>query len=196
MQFKEMLQNLIKDRFKLQYHTEIKGEQAYALVVAKSGPKMKESVDLAPSAQEQTSSEPPSRGHRQIGPNGFPVSLNPHPGVSGIAIQQIPGNRHKVVAWQLTMGEFANDLAQEWKTSISDETGLKGKYDFTLIFGEDPNGASPPPTGIASARNVMGSGDLPDVFAALQSQLGLRLLAEKAQEQVMVIDHIQRPSGN
>jgi len=67
---------------------------------------------------------------------------------------------------------------------VVDQTGLAGAYDFTLDF-------SPP--AIAEAGL---STDAPQLFRAIQEQLGLRLVASKAQVEVIVIDHIERPSGN
>ena len=77
--------------------------------------------------------------------------------------------------------------------TVVDKTGLAGKYDFTLNWtpdeSNDPNffpsssGQRPDPAG-------------PSIFAALQEQLGLKLEAGKGPVKVIVIDHIERPSGN
>lgn len=200
-EFKEMLRNLIADRFKLQYHVETKGDiVGYALVLARNGPKMKESPAVSAAAQGSAAPEA-SSGKRQIGPDGFPVVVNSHPGESGDAIQSIPGNRHKVIAWQLTMEEFARDLAHVFKIRVVDATGLNAKYDFTMFFGAGPNDTNPPlgqpPAGAAAAASASDSQDSPDFFEALQWQLGLRLEARKMPAQVMVIDHVERaPTGN
>ncbi len=72
-----------------------------------------------------------------------------------------------------------------------DKTGLTGRYDFTLKwtpdefqFGGSENKA-PPPTD-----------DAPDLFTAMQQQLGLKLESTRAQAEVFVIDHVELPSEN
>ncbi|MEP6961285.1 MAG: TIGR03435 family protein [Acidobacteriota bacterium] len=40
------------------------------------------------------------------------------------------------------------------------------------------------------------AGDAGSIFSAVQEQLGLRLEAQKVPVEVLVIDHIERPSQN
>jgi uncharacterized protein (TIGR03435 family) len=63
------------------------------------------------------------------------------------------------------------------KREIVDRTGIEGRFNFTLKFGESVSGAPALPT-------------------ALQEQIGLRLAPEDGMAEVVVIDHIERPSGN
>ena len=72
---------------------------------------------------------------------------------------------------------------------VYDDTGLTGNYDFTLTF--EPLR----PTG-ASAGTASEPSDRPSIFTALQEQLGLKLESTKAPMQVLVIDHVERPSAN
>src|SRR5271157_134132 len=58
-EFMVMLQNLLAERFKLTLHREKKDLPMYALVVAKNGPKMKESVAPAPQAGAPGAEGPP-----------------------------------------------------------------------------------------------------------------------------------------
>jgi len=75
-----------------------------------------------------------------------------------------------------------------------DQSGLKEKYDFTLKFTPDPGqmtglgGAPPPPPANIEAP--------PDIFAAFQQQLGLKLESTKAPADVIVIDKVEKPSAN
>jgi bla regulator protein blaR1 len=78
---------------------------------------------------------------------------------------------------------------------VVDQTGLSEKYDFTLKFTPDPGqmtglGGAPPP---AAADNLDAP---PDIFAAFQQQLGLKLESTKAPAEVMVIDSVEKPSAN
>jgi bla regulator protein blaR1 len=69
---------------------------------------------------------------------------------------------------------------------IVDRTGLQGRFNFTLRFSANPNG------------DVRGGEDsnAPVLPAALQEQLGLKLVPDIGPVQVVVIDHIERPSAN
>jgi uncharacterized protein (TIGR03435 family) len=69
-----------------------------------------------------------------------------------------------------------------------DQTGLSGQFDFTLEFTHLPKG-SPPPDPNAS----LGATTLQE---ALDEQLGLKLKAATAPRNTLVIDHVERPSGN
>ena len=71
---------------------------------------------------------------------------------------------------------------------VINQTGLAGAYDFTLKWREDPVAE-----GDAAAES---SEDLPPLFNALREQLGLNLVDAKAPLEVIVIDHIERPSHN
>jgi uncharacterized protein (TIGR03435 family) len=67
------------------------------------------------------------------------------------------------------------------------KTGLAGRYDFTLRWTPSqegaPNGAVPDNGG-------------PSSFTAFEEQLGLKLVSAKARVEVIVIDHVDRPSPN
>jgi uncharacterized protein (TIGR03435 family) len=65
---------------------------------------------------------------------------------------------------------------------VVDQTGLAGKYDITLKW--TPADAQP------------GADAPPDLYTAIQEQLGLKLVATKALDEVLVIDHVERPSEN
>ena len=67
---------------------------------------------------------------------------------------------------------------------VVDRTGLSGRYEFTLRF-------TPPSVAVGSR-----SEERPDLFTALQEQLGLRLESTRAPVDTLVIDSIQRPTEN
>jgi uncharacterized protein (TIGR03435 family) len=67
---------------------------------------------------------------------------------------------------------------------LVDQTGLKERYDFNLKYTYDETRA--PTDGSAP----------PSLFTAIQEQLGLKLEPTKAPAEVLVIDHIERPSAN
>jgi uncharacterized protein (TIGR03435 family) len=75
---------------------------------------------------------------------------------------------------------------------VVDQTAIKGRYDANVTFLPDQtqfNGNLPKlPTSDVP--------DAPDLFTAIQRQLGLNLAAEKTQVDVLVIDHVEKPSPN
>jgi uncharacterized protein (TIGR03435 family) len=179
-QFQEMLRNLIAERFGLQYHTGKKEITGYTLVIAGNGPKLKESADQAEA--EYAYAAPTGRGQ-----DGFPV----YPPVKGkmLVMEQV-ADRSRIVGQRMTLEALARDLASQLKSVVTDATGLTAKYDFTLTFASPEPAPSP-------AHMPEGPEPLPDLFAALQSQLGLRLDRKPVPVEVFVVDRMSRtPTGN
>jgi len=89
----------------------------------------------------------------------------------------------------------ANELSRtQLKVPVTDETGLKAKYDFILKFATPEwNGRllDIPELGI-SASVYEAMEPLPDLAAALQSQLGLKLQSKKAPVEVLIVDHVEK----
>jgi uncharacterized protein (TIGR03435 family) len=83
-----------------------------------------------------------------------------------------------------TLVGLANVLTNLLSAPILDETGLKDSYNFSLEFADprDPRAEQ------ADSR--------PDLFSAVQDQLGLRLQADKGPVETLVVDHVERPSAN
>jgi uncharacterized protein (TIGR03435 family) len=189
-QFQEMLRNLIENRFNLKYHAATKQITGYVLSVAKNGPKMKESAEIpGPHGQEARDAQP-SPQSRQIGPDGFATP----PPVDGPALrfQGERGNRARMLCQQQTMQDFARALGHMLKSAVTDETGLVAKYDFTVTYAGGLGGPI-----LAPAPTTAGSEPLPDIFSALQSQLGLKLEPKKVAVEVFVVDHMEKtPAGN
>ena len=77
---------------------------------------------------------------------------------------------------------------------VVDQTGLTGKYDFTLDWTPDESqfggrgGQAPPPADNAEVP--------PDLYTAIQQQLGLKLESTRAPVEVLVIDRVEKPSEN
>jgi uncharacterized protein (TIGR03435 family) len=76
-----------------------------------------------------------------------------------------------------------------------DQTGLGEKYDFIVKFTPDPGQMAG--FGAAGPAPAVSNPDAPpDLFAAFQQQLGLRIETSKAPVDVLVIDKIEKPSAN
>lgn len=84
-----------------------------------------------------------------------------------------------------TLDQLVTQLAGEVHTRVENKTGLTGNYDFTLRYA--PGGGLNAPNSESSA---------PSIFTALQEQLGLKLEPHKGPVEVLVIDHVERPSEN
>jgi len=79
---------------------------------------------------------------------------------------------------------------------VVDQTGLTGKYDFLCTFTPDEsqfNGHPPLPP---QQQQTDAANAAPSLYDAFQQQLGLKLSAEKAPVDVIVIDHVDKPSEN
>jgi uncharacterized protein (TIGR03435 family) len=158
-----MLRKLLADRFSLTFHREQKELPIYALTIAKTGSKLKEST-VSPDASPE-------------GPPPLIFVLSPQ-GVS------LPGRN-------ATMAELASVMQRAAvDRPVVDQTGLTGRYDFVLEWTPDDTqfGGQRPPTPEVPVK--------PDLFAALQQQLGLKLVATRGPVEVLVIDRIERPSNN
>jgi uncharacterized protein (TIGR03435 family) len=94
-----------------------------------------------------------------------------------------------------TMGDFVHLMQSAvLDRPVVDETELVGKWDFELKWTPDDSqfggmGMRPPPPSDAPDAP-------PPLFTAIQEQLGLKLESGKAQVDVMVIDHVDKPSAN
>jgi len=127
-----------------------------------------------------------------VGKNGPKLKKNPSGGpYPGHTTQQrVPGE----VTWMvsnMTMEEFASMLQNSIiDRPVLDRTGISGRFDFECSFAANGGQSDgiPLPQGVDT--------NLPDLFTALQEQLGLKLESTKGQVPILVIDRAELPSGN
>ncbi len=94
-----------------------------------------------------------------------------------------PGN---MGATNATMTQIAEAMQQAaLDRPVIDQTGLTGRFDLRMRWT--------PADAPAEAQNADAP---PDLFTAMQEQLGLKLVATKAPVDVLMIDHVQKPSAN
>lgn len=99
----------------------------------------------------------------------------------------------RLPARNATMAELASIMQRAaLDRPVIDRTGLSARYDFDLEFTPDETVfggafAAPPATDDVAK---------PDLRAAMQQQLGLRLEATKGPVALLMIDHAERPSAN
>ncbi|HEY1336459.1 MAG TPA: TIGR03435 family protein, partial [Bryobacteraceae bacterium] len=95
-----------------------------------------------------------------------------------------------------TMGNLAAQLQlRVMDRPVIDQTGLTGRYDFTLDWRPDEFQFPAVPAERRAAA-IASAEALPDLFTVFQEQLGLKLQATKAPTTVMVIDKVSKPSEN
>lgn len=165
----QMLRSLLEDRFHLHTHFITKEIPVYELVVAKSGPKMK---DAATDTNDQL----------RKGKDGKPIA-----GVMWFV-------KDSSTAQGYSMGPLAGFLSQPFiglGRPVVDKTGLTGSYNFTLSWSPQMKNILPG----AVATDAAPPEDAPSIFTALQ-ELGLKLQPATGPEQIVVIDHVERPTAN
>jgi uncharacterized protein (TIGR03435 family) len=100
--------------------------------------------------------------------------------------------RGTIVSRSSSLATLPRFLSQEVGRPVVDRTELTGKYDFTLQWTPDQGAAAM--TAGTDASVLVDTG--PSIFTALEEQLGLKLEAAKAPMDVLVVEHIERPSEN
>jgi bla regulator protein blaR1 len=167
------LQAFLANRFKLTLHRETKNLPVYELVVAEGGPKLKEAKPafLNPNGINGPEGPLPAKGMMTMGPG----ELTDHGTTIAPLLEQL--------SWQLGH-------------TVLDKTELNGNYDFSLRWTPGQSeagmmkltGSAPVTEGAASASSG------PTLFNALEDQLGLKLVPQTAPMQVLVIDHVEKPT--
>ena len=181
-----MLQSLLEDRFKLKVRRESRQLPVYELTTAKSGLKMplksEPCVDAnAPSPYRGPGeAPPPTCGRIQAG-----AGVNAE---TGRSLARMNGQN-------VSIAEFVRVLSNMVGRTVIDRTGIAQTFDLQFTFARDEalDARIANPAGAPSA--------LPDpstatVFTALQEQLGLKLESAQGPVDVIVIDHIERPTPN
>lgn len=178
-QFRVMLQNLLADRVGLRIHRRPAQFDTYKLVVAASGPKFQETVF-----------EPgdPARTRTIKDANGLDMVPRKIGSSARDGVLTISGKR-------INMAFLAGFLESDLRSPVADATGLTGDYEIILRCA--PQGLSFATPRGPSQESGVASDPAPDIFQALEQQLGLKLEKTKAMLDVIVVDHVaDAPSEN
>jgi uncharacterized protein (TIGR03435 family) len=169
------LQMLLHQRFALAVRHETKELPVYVLTVAKGGPKLKGSACT----------------------EGDPKNPAPAPGKTIMDYCGSSGfSRGRFEASSATIADVAKALSNLLGRAVVDKTGIDGTFHVVLTFAIDDTTRRFPdaPTG---ADNPAAADDgVPNIFTAIQEQLGLKLESGRGPVDVMVIDHVEKPSEN
>jgi uncharacterized protein (TIGR03435 family) len=169
---REMLKELLIERFEIKAHTEDLPEDAYSLVAVK--PKM-------------TKADPTERARCDVGPGPAdrPI-MNMLVKCQNVTMAQAAELFPTFAAWYLHY-------------PVVDKTGLEGGWDFTLNWssGDHMPGVGAPPPPDAGSETASDPNGAVSFYDAVSKELGLKLVKEKRPEPVLVIDHIdEQPTPN
>ncbi len=114
---------------------------------------------------------------------GPKLKENTDPGPPGGVATSADANGGHMRADSGTMARLVRNLAVPAGRPVVDKTVLVGKYHITLDYAAD-----------SSPDAVNGS--IPTLFTALQDQLGLKLEPSRTTQDTLVIESVERPSGN
>jgi len=165
-----MLRALLEDRFQLRIRRATREVPVYEMAVAKGGPHLHPFVE--------GSCLPMELAVRMAEPYDKPICKITGGGIRRPKGPEIMGEYHG-----LTLDEFAQALTMKEKDGLPviNKTGIAGTFDFEFTYArKGENGEITGPT----------------ILEALQDQLGLKLVPAKGPGQVLVIDHVERPSEN
>jgi uncharacterized protein (TIGR03435 family) len=115
---------------------------------------------------------------------------------NGAKLQLAPGgatasskNMHDhIEATKISMGGFAGMLSRNLNLPVVDRTGLTGAFNFTLRWNPDNADALERDEAAAALESEMST--------AIARQLGLTLTPKRLPVEVLVIDHVEKPSEN
>jgi uncharacterized protein (TIGR03435 family) len=192
-QFQLMFQSLLAERFHVRLHHETKTRPGYELVVASGGPKLKEwNPDATVPAGGATVDE---KGFLKL-PAGSGLGFVMPKGGGVGAIQ---------MSFRQTMAQFCHGLGADINMAngvpiagvqprVIDKTGLTATYEFTLEFA----GSMRPSDGEPGASSASDPTGAPNIFTAVEKQLGLKLVKvpDLSVDMVIVDSADKVPAGN
>jgi uncharacterized protein (TIGR03435 family) len=209
----KMLQALLAERFKLEFHKETKEHSAYVLTIAKSGLKMQE----APPDPDPTKAEPLAPGESPKPPAGNDntkidvkqtsdgATVTMGGGEAGPMKMNMGANGMHMEAEKMPMEgllEFIGKLANK---PVVDQTGLKGKYKVALdipmaeLMNMARAAGAPVPAGAPGAGPADAASDPSGASTIFQTvkTLGLNLEAKKMAIEILVVDKCEKtPTEN
>lgn len=178
-----MLQDLLSERFDLKVHRDLRSVPGFQVLIAKSGLKMKVS-------ERQASQQSPLPTAVTLDRQGFPDMPQGIPSLT----HQWSGQHARTTGVSQTMREIIAFIKAELDGKpVEDRTGLVGSYDFKLHYAMREsivekmkvfNRNEEPP--------LEDPGPAPELAAALEEQLGLKLQSSKPLIEMIVVDNVRK----
>jgi len=178
----KMLQTLLADRFQLAVHRETRELPGYLLTMSKAGAKLPEPTSVC-AAEEPTGL--------------LPLPGSPTP--CGRIVVQLSPSGLKFSGSKVRMPELVRILGMVTGKPVLDRTEFDGEFDVSLSFTPDATTSGLPGAGgprDSGGPQLATDPEKPNILAALQEQLGLKLAAGKTPVDVLVIDRVERPTAN
>jgi bla regulator protein BlaR1 len=199
-QFRLMMQALLADRFKLAVRFESREAPVYALSLIKAG-------KLGPNLRRHSEGPACPATANMDSPL---ADAKVFPSICGMYMfERMPDHmRGRWGGRNITMASLAGALAHvpfagaPVDRPAVDETGLNGTFDFKVEYAPQPltpmTGALQRPGEAArpAVTEVEPDPNGPTFLNGLHEQLGLKLTPAKGQVQILIIDHVERPSEN
>jgi bla regulator protein blaR1 len=183
-----MLQKLLAERFDLQAHRETREMPVYTLTARKGGLKVQPLAEGACTPLDLT--HPPAP----------PKPGDPRPNLCTVmTIGRTANGGTWMEVRGATITQFAQRLSGRVDRTVINKTGVGGMFNFHLEFARDPQMPGqqlPPGPGGDPPNSPLPADSGPNLFTALQEQLGLKLESAKGPVEVLVIDHVDRPTEN
>jgi uncharacterized protein (TIGR03435 family) len=174
-----MVQTLLADRFKLSMHRETRDLPVYDLQAVKGGPKL-----------------PPPQGRRCTDVmTALPERGQPRPAPPCGPGLVKAGTGRAMVGISVSMPAFAKMLSAMIGREVIDKTGFTGRFGLHLEFAND-DALAGVPNPIGPEVSAPADAGKPTLFTAIREQLGLKLEPSKGPVEVLVIDHMERPTEN
>ena len=178
------IRNLLKDRFKLVTHEETRELPVYDLVLARGDGRLGPALQ-ASSAECQAALTDYYEAVRRGMPAQAPPAEVARCTSSQLGIGTVGLRGQSIRGFTLMVAQFVD-------RQVIDRTGLTGFYDLTLTWTPEPAvGATV--LGVPPTPPPPADPDAPNIFTALQEQLGLKLEPGRGPVEVVVIDRLEKP---
>ena len=177
---RQMLRQLLVDRFAMQSHTEMRLVDIHHLVLARGDGKLGPRLRSASGVCDKWNAEMAAVGLGDTPPPQPKQSAGATPCGTTAGIR--PGTYLRTFSFGgAELSGLATMLRGFVGTSVTDRTGLAGRFDIDLTWADAP-------------LDVRDAG--PSLANALEEQLGLKLQRVKGMAEVLVVDRIERPTPN